>query len=106
MSALSKLEKWYRSQCNGEWEHSGGIKIDTLDNPGWSLEVSLKGTSLEGFEFKERSYGIHGIGESAETSGEDWVTCKVEQNVFKGFGGPFKLEEILGTFLDWADGNG
>jgi hypothetical protein len=41
MNALSYLEKWYRSHCNGEWEHAEGISIGTLDNPGWSIAVSL-----------------------------------------------------------------
>ena len=41
MNAVSDLQKWYRSQCNGEWEHAEGISIGTLDNPGWSIEVSL-----------------------------------------------------------------
>jgi len=102
MSALSRLERWCRSQCNFEWEHAQGVRIETLDNPGWSLEVSLKGTSLEGAEFKEQSYGVR---ENAETDGENWLICKVEQKVFKGNGGPFKLEEMIVIFLEWADRN-
>ena len=42
------LEKWYRQQCNGDWEHSWGIKIDTLDNPGWTIEINLNETIAEG----------------------------------------------------------
>ena len=34
-----KTGDWYLSQCNGDWEHAYGVKIDTLDNPGWTLEV-------------------------------------------------------------------
>lgn len=30
------LQKWYKSQCDGDWEHEYGIKIETVDNPGWS----------------------------------------------------------------------
>jgi Immunity protein 53 len=45
------LQKWYQSQCNGDWEHSYGITIQTLDNPGWSLFVNLDGTMME-----ERSF--------------------------------------------------
>ena len=103
MNALSELQKWYRSQCEGDWEHGEGIRIGTLDNPGWTLEISLQGTALEDAEFNENSYGV---GENAQTSGDDWMTCKVEQKVFKGFGGPFKLEEMIRAFLDWASRNG
>jgi hypothetical protein len=31
--------EWYTKQCNGDWEHSYGIRIDTIDNPGWSLTL-------------------------------------------------------------------
>jgi hypothetical protein len=43
--ALYLLQRWYVAQCNGEWEHSYGIEIGTLDNPGWSLRVDLKDTT-------------------------------------------------------------
>jgi hypothetical protein len=33
------LTQWYLAQCNEDWEHSYGVAIGTLDNPGWSLEV-------------------------------------------------------------------
>ena len=103
MNALVELQKWYRYQCDGDWEHGEGISIGTLDNPGWRIEISLRGTHLEGRDFRGRAYGV---GEDAQTSGEEWLTCKVEGNVFKAFGGPFKLEEMIGVFLDWAGRNG
>jgi len=31
---LQFLQEWYLEQCNGDWEHEFGIKIETLDNPG------------------------------------------------------------------------
>ncbi|GHB54781.1 hypothetical protein GCM10010331_48120 [Streptomyces xanthochromogenes] len=34
-NVLDRLQSWYSAQCNGDWEHEWGIKIDTLDNPGW-----------------------------------------------------------------------
>jgi Immunity protein 53 len=103
MNALVELQKWYRSHCDGDWEHGEGISIGTLDNPGWTIEISLRGTDLEGRGFREHAYGV---GENAQTSREEWLTCKVEKNIFKAFGGPFKLEEMIGVFLDWASRNG
>ena len=40
-SALRKLQSWYQAQCDEDWEHGEGITIETLDNPGWSLEIAL-----------------------------------------------------------------
>jgi Immunity protein 53 len=102
MDALTKLQQWYRSRCDGDWEHSLGITIGTLDNPGWSFDVDLRDTPLEGKSFKEHSYGV---GSGATTSGDDWLVCKVEQHVFKGRGGPFKLQEMIEVFLDWTERN-
>ncbi len=102
MDALTRLQQWYRSQCDGDWEHSSGVTIGTLDNPGWSVDVDLRDTPLEGKPFKEHSYWVGG---GAATSGDEWLVCKVEQNVFRGRGGPFKLQEMIEVFLDWAEKN-
>jgi Immunity protein 53 len=38
---LTQLQSWYVAQCNGDWEHTCGISIETVDNPGWySLMLS------------------------------------------------------------------
>lgn len=47
-SALGFLQRWYESQCDTEWEHEFGVKIDTLDNPGWLVTVDLVDTDVEG----------------------------------------------------------
>jgi hypothetical protein len=44
---LTWLQAWFLSQCNDTWEHSYGIKIDTLDNPGWEVVIDLAGTSCD-----------------------------------------------------------
>lgn len=41
------LSSWYRKECNGDWEHTYGISIQTLDNPGWSVRIDLLDTSFE-----------------------------------------------------------
>lgn len=37
--------------CDNDWEHSYGLRIATLDNPGWSVEISLNDTVLEEMEY-------------------------------------------------------
>jgi len=34
-NVMERIQDWYRRQCDGDWEHSYGVKIETLDNPGW-----------------------------------------------------------------------
>ena len=50
---IKELENWYQSNCNEEWEHQFGIRIVTLDNPGWKVEIDLEGTKLENIVFKK-----------------------------------------------------
>ena len=38
---ISELEKGFRDRCDGDWEHQGGIRIETLDNPGWVVRVDF-----------------------------------------------------------------
>lgn len=93
MSPFQELQKWYQSQCHGDWEHTYGVKIDTLDNPGWSVAIDLVDTDLaeQSFTKIERH--------QSET---DWLVCDVQQFRFIGFGGPLQLEEIVTIFLEWA----
>ena len=36
---ISEIENWFKQRCDGDWEHQGGISIETLDNPGWCVKV-------------------------------------------------------------------
>ncbi len=37
--AIERLVRWYAERCDGEWEHHHGVKVESLDNPGWRLEI-------------------------------------------------------------------
>lgn len=102
MSALAELQEWYLAQCNEDWEHTYGVSVGTLDNPGWTFKVELADTYLEKAEFSEHSYGV---GVDGHASGNEWLICKVEEKQFVGFGGPRKLEEMINVFLLWAKVN-
>ena len=93
MSSLRSLEDWYASRCDGDWEHSFGITIETLDNPGWAVRIALAETRLAGRPFEQVQI---------DRSPDDWLRCSVEADVFKGYGGPGNLHEILDAFSRWA----
>ena len=93
MNVIDDVQKWYAANCDGYWEHGCGVKIETLDNPGWSVSINLKDTNLEGKRFESFQ---------RETSEERWISCRVEGDEFRGFGDETKLEEILKVFLEWA----
>ncbi len=91
---LAWLLHWYHNLCDGDWEHSNGIEIHTLDNPGWSIKISLEETHL-----KNKKFDIVNL----ERSENDWVYCSIKNGMFQGFGGPFNLPEILQIFHNWAE---
>ncbi len=91
---LILLENWYLKQCNGKWEHAYGIKIRTLDNPGWHVKICLNDTSL-----KNKSFNPIYI----ERTHNNWIHCIVGDDHFNAHGGPQNLSEIIDIFLAWAE---
>jgi len=83
------------------WEHSFGITIETIDNPGWSVTICLEGTELEPVPFEPVK---------TEASETDWVQCRVAEREkgenyrrFKGHGGASNLSHIIGVFRTWVE---
>jgi hypothetical protein len=94
MNPLSVLQSWNLSQCDGDWEHQYGVKIETLDNPGWSLKIDLCGTDA-----KDRTFDRTRI----ERTEDDRISCWVEKNEFNAAMGPQNLAEGIETFLRWFE---
>ena len=93
-NAFIWLQNWYKSQCNGDWEHTYGIDLKTLDNPGWLIVIDLLETELENYNFDEVSI---------KYSAHDWINCLVKNGKFQGAGGCFNLLDILHIFRDWVE---
>ncbi|CCD84764.1 conserved protein of unknown function [Bradyrhizobium sp. ORS 285] len=91
---LKVLQDWYASQCDGQWEHQYGIKIDTLDSPGWALRIDLVDTELAERPFTEVK--VQG------DEDDDWCHCRVRGAVFEAFCGPHHLGDVISIFLAWA----
>ena len=95
METLQWLQQWYQSQCDGDWEHTYGVDIGTLDNPGWTLKIDLDGTDLW-----EKDLDFVKI----ERSEHDWIMYKIKDMKFDAAGGPMNLTEIIEIFRKIAEG--
>lgn len=95
-NVLNRLEHWYQSMCNGDWEHTYGVKVETLDNPGWMVTIEVRDTSL--FKIPFPTVRI-------DRSETDWIQCEVTDGIFCGTGGVGQLNSILLRFLEWAEAN-
>lgn len=91
MNQIKWLEKWYKQQCDQEWEHSYGVEIGTLDNPGWYVHIDLMETKYENLVMDKVQYD-HGE--------DDWIVCEIVDCTFKGVGDCSKLDVILQIFRE------
>jgi len=97
------LSQWYLSQCDNNWEHSFGVKVDTLDNPGWSLKIDLTDTEMRGRDFGRVEHGEpSGNLEEWQRTGSWWV-ARVEGDVFDVACGPLDLSAAVGVFRRWVE---
>ena len=87
------LQGWYLDQCTDSLEPQSSIRITTIGNPGWRVEVDLEGTSLEQKSMPPTE--VH-------RSEHDWLVAKVEGKRFDGCGGPDNLGELIHIFRLWA----
>jgi immunity protein 53 of polymorphic toxin system len=94
MTSLERLENWYESHCNGDWEHQYGIKIGTLDNPGWRITFDLTGTRSEDKIFDRVEL---------ERTKNDWLQCWVDNDKFNAACGPKNLSEVINIFFELVD---
>ena len=94
MDILTWLIDWYRENCDGDWEHSYGVRIETIDNPGWAIKIDLSDTNLAG-KVLERTL--------VEKSDTDWYSISSDGISFDGHGDPSKLEDLIRYFKDFAE---
>jgi hypothetical protein len=85
------LQKWYSDRCNGDWEHTYGIEIGNIDNPGWSLTVDLVDTHLE---MTEIPYTLWEVDE------ENWLGYSIMSKEFNGACDPTRLNRLIEVFKE------
>ncbi len=94
MDTVSKLCNWYERQCVEDWHEDSGVTISTLDNPGWSLKIDLRRTTLQEKTFQNIQ---------TNRSDRDWISICRNGDVFEAFGGLNNLNEMIKIFLDWTE---
>ena len=94
---LKWLQSWYYDLCDGNWEHTHGISIETIDNPGWKVSIDLSKTSYENLSFSPVKM---------DHSNSNWYHCLVKHKKFVGYGGPNNLLDIVKAFKEWTEEQG
>ena len=89
---IERIQDWYKINCNGDWEHSYGYKIETLDNPGWAIKIDLAETALEKLEF-QREY-------QNPKNENDWFQIRTENKILNIYCGPENMKSTFEIFFD------
>lgn len=91
---LCWLAEWYAAQTNGTWEHDYGVKIDTLDNPGWDLRIDVTDTELQSASLPLEEH----------ENGDRWMRVwkNEEERVFNAVGDATALPAMINRFRRWV----
>lgn len=89
---IERIQDWYKINCNGDWEHSYGYKIETLDNPGWAIKIDLAETALENIEFQREFQN--------PKNDNDWFQIHTENNILNIYCGPENMKSTFEIFFD------
>ena len=90
---LEFLINWFAAHCDGDWEHDLGIRIETLDNPGWAIDVRIEDTELEGITTDWHRW---------EQGEESWLHWRSTGSTFEARCGVADLELALDAFATFA----
>ncbi len=94
MNNIKWLQSFFSNCCDGDWEHQYGIKITTIDNPGWAIDVNLNDTFWENIPYEKFS---------VDRNDEDWIVCSVKKSTFKIRCGIGNLGEGIEIFRAWVE---
>ena len=95
--SLSFVTEWYQRHCDGEWEHAYGVRVDTIDNPGWSIEIDLVGTELQGSK-------LDWVKDGADAD-EVWLFWRSTGTKFEAACGAGDLDRAFSAFKNFAEAN-
>lgn len=90
IDVILEIEKWLSEQCDGDWEHTYGMTIETTDNPGWYVQIDLNETALS--DIVKPFY-------RSERSEVNWIQFEIKDSKFTGSSGIGNLKELLQCFL-------
>lgn len=82
-------QTWFNSHCDSNWEHGSGVKIETINNPGWSVQIDMNGTNIL---LHKQDWELF------ELSDVSWVEYKVGNNIYFASGDPLQLELLIRVF--------
>jgi len=98
---FSGIIEWYQRHCDGSWEHRYGVRLETLDNPGWLLTIDLIHTDLQG---RTMTAICEGISPENQPVSPGWFHCSVSDHQFRGACDPTQVARLFQIFNHFRSG--
>ena len=95
---LSSIIEWYKLNCDGDWEQTYGVMLQTLDNPGWMLSVDLKNT---GVDFAPEVLLMEGCDEQRHPQEDSWIDCQIDELGYRGASDINQLSRLVDVFTEF-----
>ena len=96
MNSFDFIVAWFAAHCDGDWEHDVGIRVATLDNPGWRVDIRIEDTELQGIEIDWK------VDEQSE---QEWLQWRATGRFFEARCGPKDLGRAFDAFRLFAEGD-
>ncbi len=90
---LEALMGWYNANCDGDWEHSYGVKIETTEEGGWLFQADLADTAYATDDLARRE---------SRRSDADWLVVEIHDGAYRASGGGCSLIDIVAGFVAYV----
>ena len=102
---LARLERWYESRCDGQWEHEKGVSIQSSDNPGWWVRIDIdKEPTRSGGDQVLEILGEPPSEKNGNIGSKRWMLCQVREGKFDAAGDAMQLRSIISCFREKVAG--
>ena len=89
---ILNLENWFSDSCNGDWEHSGGFKLEWKES-GWQFDA----------DFYDLNYDrTVDIKSSHRNSERDWFKYRLDGEHFYAYSSSGNLHKILCALFNYT----
>ena len=108
MDNLEWLHLWYRSHCNGHWEHTRGLRLHRLEEaPGAIRGAQQAGTRRRGWRLAIKLSGscpaaMRPRSTKLKSLDGGWLHCSITSERFIGTCDSDRLEQVIGVFRRWV----
>lgn len=92
MENLSWFNKWFSKEAIENIQYGLNVKIETLENSSWNIEIDLTNTKYSRISNKE---------ENAKSTEFNWYRVQIKDKKFIGNGDFTKLDFLLGKFSEF-----